>query len=43
MIKYYREGLFAFDKMIKVYDFKDLNQAMDDFKAGKVLKPVVKM
>lgn len=43
MIKYYQEGRFAFDKLIKVYDFKDLNQAMDDFKAGKVLKPVVKM
>lgn len=43
MIKYYQEGRFAFDKLIKVYDFKDLNQAMDDFKAGKVLKPIVKM
>ena len=43
MIKYYQDGKFPLDKLIKVYDFKDLNQAMDDFKAGKVLKPVVKM
>lgn len=43
MIKYYQEGRFAFDKMIKVYQFSELNQAIADFKAGKVLKPVVKM
>lgn len=43
LIKYYQDGKFPLDKLIKVYDFQDINQAFADFKAGKVFKPIVKM
>lgn len=43
LIKYYQEGNFPFDKMIKLYDFEDINQAMSDFDNDKTMKPVVVM
>lgn len=43
LIKYYQDGKFPLDKLIKVYDFQDINQAFANFKAGKVFKPIVKM
>ena len=42
LIDYYKEGLFPFDKLIKYYDFEDINKAMDDFHHGLVIKPVLK-
>ena len=42
LIKYYQDGKFPLDKLIKVYDFQDINQAFADFKAGKVFKPIVR-
>ncbi|MHA3117061.1 NAD(P)-dependent alcohol dehydrogenase [Acinetobacter sp. ANC 4635] len=41
IIQYYKEGKFPFDKLIKFYDFKDINQAFEDSKIGVTIKPVV--
>lgn len=43
MIKMYREGQFPFDRLIKYYDFKDINRAIADSKRGSAIKPVVRM
>lgn len=43
LIKYYQEGNFPFDKMIKFYDFDDINEAFDDFENNRTMKPVVVM
>ncbi|MGN1283646.1 MAG: NAD(P)-dependent alcohol dehydrogenase [Limosilactobacillus sp.] len=43
LIKYYQEGKFPFDKMIKLYDFADINAAFNDFINDKTMKPVVVM
>lgn len=43
LIKYYQEGKFPFDKMIKLYDFDDINEAFSDFINDKTMKPVVVM
>ena len=38
-----KQGLMPFDRMIKTYDFADINQAVKDTKAGISIKPVLKM
>jgi aryl-alcohol dehydrogenase len=43
LIAYYKAGKFPFDKIIKFYDFKDINQAFEDSHNGKVIKAVLKM
>jgi len=43
LIELYRQGRFPFDRLITFYPFSELNQAIADSEAGRVLKPVVKM
>ncbi len=43
LIDYYKRGQFPFDRLIKFYDFKDINQAVEDSHSGKVIKAVLKM
>lgn len=43
LLDYYRLGKFPFDRLIKFYDFEDINQAFADTKSGKVIKAVLKM
>lgn len=43
LIAYYQQGLFPFDKLIKEYDFEDINQAFSDSESGKTIKPVLKI
>jgi aryl-alcohol dehydrogenase len=40
MLEYYKMGRFPFDKLISYYDFKDINKAVEDSGAGKVIKAV---
>ena len=42
MIELYRQGRFPFDRLITPYEFKDINEAIEDSKSGKVVKPVLK-
>lgn len=43
LISYYKKGMFPFDKLVKFYDFEDINQAAEDSHNGKVIKAVLKM
>jgi aryl-alcohol dehydrogenase len=42
MIELYKMGKFPFDKMIKFYDAKDINQAVTDSEKGIAIKPVIR-
>ncbi len=42
MIELYKQGKFPFDKMIKFYDAKDINQAVADSEKGVTIKPVIR-
>jgi len=43
LINLYKKGFFPFDKLIKFYDFKDINQAIEDSEKGITLKAVLRM
>jgi aryl-alcohol dehydrogenase len=43
LIDYYREGRFPFDRLIKHYDFADINTAMEDSESGRTIKPVLRI
>ena len=42
MIELFQRGEFPFDKMIKFYDPKDINQAVADSEKGVTIKPVIR-
>jgi aryl-alcohol dehydrogenase len=42
LIKLYRQGRFPFDRLVKFYDFADINQAIADEKSGKTIKAVLR-
>lgn len=41
LVDYYKQGRFPFDKLIKFYDFDQINDGFAASKDGSVLKPVV--
>ena len=43
LINYFEEGQFPFDRLIKFYDFKDINQAIEDSEKGHTIKAIVRM
>ncbi len=43
LLDYYKKGQFPFDRLIRFYDFKDINQAFADSHSGKVIKAVLRM
>ena len=43
MIDLYRQGRFPFDRLIRTYDFADINKAVDDQHSGTTIKAVLKM
>lgn len=43
LVTLYLQGRFAFDKLVKIYDFEDINQAAEDSEKGITLKPVLKI
>jgi aryl-alcohol dehydrogenase len=43
LIHFYQRGLFPFDKLIKFYDFEDINAAANDSLSGVTIKPVLVM
>lgn len=43
LVNYYQKGMFPFDKLIRFYNFKSINQAFEDSANGSVIKPVVKI
>ncbi len=43
LIEHYRAGRFPFDKLIQIFEFKDIAQAIAEGESGRVIKPVVRM
>ena len=43
LLELYRAGVFPFDRLIKFYDFAEINRAMDDARSGKTIKPVLRI
>jgi aryl-alcohol dehydrogenase len=43
LIKLYQAGQFPFDRLIKFYDFSDINRAIADAKRGDTIKPVLRI
>ncbi|MGT2924491.1 NAD(P)-dependent alcohol dehydrogenase [Streptococcus caviae] len=43
LVSFYKQGRFPIDKLVKHYDFEDINQAFADSANGSVIKPVVKI
>ena len=43
LIDFYQEGRFPFDKLVKYYDFEDINIAVADSRSGATLKPILLM
>jgi aryl-alcohol dehydrogenase len=43
LIKLYRAGQFPFDRLVKLYEFRDINRAIADAKRGDTIKPVLRI
>jgi len=43
LIELYQAGQFPFDRLIRVYNFEDINHAIADAEVGKTIKPVLCM
>jgi aryl-alcohol dehydrogenase len=43
LIKLYQAGQFPFDRLIKFYNFSDVNQAIADARRGATIKPVLRI
>jgi len=43
LVEYYKAGQFPFDKLVKFYDFKDIDQAFEDSHKGVTVKPILRM
>lgn len=43
LISYYKKGQFPFDRMVKFYDFEQINKAFEESENGSVIKPVLKI
>jgi aryl-alcohol dehydrogenase len=43
LIKLYRAGQFPFDRLVKFYEFRDINRAIADANRGDTIKPVLRI
>jgi len=43
LIQLYQKGQFPFDRLVKFYDFSDINRAMADARRGDTIKPVLRI
>jgi aryl-alcohol dehydrogenase len=43
LIELYRRGRLPIDRLITFYHFDDINQAVEDMEAGRVIKPVLRL
>lgn len=43
LIDLWQEGRFPFDKLIRYYDFEDIDRAEEDSLSGETIKPVLRM
>jgi aryl-alcohol dehydrogenase len=43
LVELWRQGRFPFDRLIKYYDFDQINRAVEDSSSGLVIKPVIRI
>ncbi|MUG67367.1 zinc-binding dehydrogenase [Paenibacillus campinasensis] len=43
LVDYYKRGLFPFDKLVKFFDFNEINEAFSASKSGEVIKPILRI
>ena len=43
LIALWRKGLFPFDRLVKFYDFEDINRAIAEARRGLAIKPVLRI
>lgn len=43
LIEFWREGKLPVEKMIRYYDFADVNQAIEDSRSGATVKPILRL
>jgi aryl-alcohol dehydrogenase len=43
LIELYRQGRFPFDRLVRFYEFADINQAVEDSEAGVTIKPILRI
>jgi len=43
LISLYQKGLFPFDRLVKFYDFRQINRAIADSMRGSTIKPVLRI
>lgn len=43
LVAYYQAGQFPFDKLVRFYNFEQINQAYADSASGISIKPVLKI
>jgi aryl-alcohol dehydrogenase len=43
LIEFFLQGRFPFDRLVRFYDFENINEAVADAASGRTIKPVLKM
>jgi aryl-alcohol dehydrogenase len=43
LIQLYRAGRFPFDRLVRYYDFENIEQAFEDSRQGKAIKPILRI
>lgn len=43
LVELYKQGRFPFDKLVKYYEFDQIEQALADSKSGEVIKPILRL
>jgi aryl-alcohol dehydrogenase len=43
LVEFYRAGRFPFDRLVRYYDFEDINRAFDETRSGATIKPVLRI
>jgi aryl-alcohol dehydrogenase len=43
LVELHRQGRFPFDRLVQYYEMGDIERALADSKAGRVIKPILRM
>ena len=43
LIEFWEKGMLPFEKLVRHYEFADINQAIHDAHDGTAIKPVIRM
>jgi aryl-alcohol dehydrogenase len=43
LIDFYRAGAFPFDRLVRFYEFEDINEAVADTRSGVTVKPILRV